>query len=261
MKKCVFLFVLVFVLSAWLVPVNAAEDWSFRAGVQFWAPNWSFEKDIYSYEGDTSGAYGPTLFLGYKDFGLGLNYYTASFDVTKTWWHTEQGKEPEWKTLKSGNRRRTDSDLYFTYRFLKYFQAILGYKYLEFNKGEELTRSDEETVKFNVKTTVDGLALGLAAGYPFGATNIFAYGSFFYMPKLTGDETWEGMDYSYGADADGFNLEGGVGYMLNVLDIFRMNFKGGYRMQVFSYDFDPVDVHSVKSEDYDGVRLEILAIW
>ena len=131
--------------------VQAARDWDFRVGLQYWKPDWSFNKSIYSYEGDTKGAYGPDLFVGYKDFGLGFNYYTASFDVTKTYEDSEGNQVTEESTDKS----RTDFDLYATYRFLKYFQAILGYKSLKFEKEEQA---------FDLETKVDGGALGVAGG-------------------------------------------------------------------------------------------------
>ncbi len=248
MKKYIFIVVTIAIIAGSLAPVKAVSDWSYRIGVQYWKPDWTFDKSLYSYDGSTDGAYGPVLFLGYRDFGLGLNYYAATFDVEKSW---EQDGEKH--VERSSGRDRTDFDLYLTYRFLKYFQAIVGYKYLDFEKEEQ---------GFIVQTTVTGPAVGLAGGYPLGSTNIFVYGSFFYMPKLTGDEEWKGSELAaYDTDADGYNLEAGVGYSLTMLDIFIMNFKGGYRLQNFNYEFGNDSIYPVDNENYDGFRLEVLTIW
>jgi len=230
-------------LLAALGTTASAENWSFRAGLQYWMPDWKYDKSVYDYDGDTDGVYGPVLFVGYKNFGLGINYYTGTFDVKV------EGETQE--------KDRTDYDIYMTYRFLKYFNAILGYKVLDFEKGE--------SIEYNLETKVDGFALGIAAGYPIGTTNIFVYGNGFYLPALTGDEEWVpqfqgGEHIKYDVDADGFNIEAGAGYLFNFSETVSLSVKAGYRVQRFDYEFDNEFVLPA-DEAYDGFRIEILGMW
>ena len=226
------------------IPLAQASDWTFSLGAQYWRPDWKYEKEGgFSDEFSESGnVYGPTAFVGFRKFGFGINYFDGSFD--------------ENVSGKSESRDRKDLDVFVSYNFWTYLSAFVAYKSLDFEKtaveGSELT----------LKTKVDGLALGLSSTFPFGTSNYFGYASAFYMPKLNGDEEWQGgtAGTKYDADAEGYNAEFGIGYNFFVTDSMIFRLRGGYRLQHFSYSFDDDLVRDVK-EDYNGFRANIAFIW
>jgi len=229
----------------------SARDWEFRAGAQAWAADWSYQKAPYlgfefEEQSDTAIVFGPSIQVFYGEFGLGFNFYSGSFDVGTG----------EYETSKD----RRDLDLYFSYHFLSYFNAFIGYKLIDFDLPEP-----DGNMLYNLNTTVDGLAIGLAAGIPFGESNFFGYGNLFFMPKLSGEESWEPSEpgftrFVYDVDAEGYNAELGIGYLWDVAENVNLSIKGGYRLQSFKYEFD-VDIITDADDDYNGFRLEIFAIW
>ena len=79
------------------------------------------------------------------------------------------------------------------------------------------------------------------------------------MPKLSGDEKWEprtedGDSLKYNVDADGYNIELGLGYSFRLCEAANLSVKAGYRVQRFTYEFDSEYVRDAE-EDFDGVRL------
>jgi hypothetical protein len=220
-----------------------ASDWNYNLGIQYWKPDWSYEKDIYEYSGSTDGLLGPIAFLGFRQYGLGIQYYSGDFKVDVAG--------------VSSKKNRKDLDIYFNYRFLKYCNFMLGYKNLNFQKGE--------TENYNLKTTVDGFGFGLNVGYLFNPYRIYVFGAGFYLPKLTGEEKWaprssEYQSESYDVDAKGYNLEFGAGYLLPIYDHSSLNFKASYRMQNFKYEYNSIYIYDA-DEKFDGIRLEISFIF
>ncbi|MBN1552996.1 hypothetical protein JW979_16090 [bacterium] len=223
--------------------ISNAKDWDFRFGLQYWRPDWSYEKDIYEYQADTSNVYGPAGYIGYKNWGFGVNYFTGNFDVDVD--------------FDVSSKKREDLDIYVTYRFLSYFNAILGYKLLDFEKVESFD--------YDLTTSVDGIAIGIAMGYPLAKTRAFVYGNAFFMPSLSGEESWKpaysGLpSLTYDVDAKGYNAELGLGYLWAMMEDFSLSFKGGYRLQRFKYEYGS-DFVLDADEKYDGLKFEVSAIW
>lgn len=208
------------------ITVSAA-DWRFggNIGAAWWHPEW--EHDLTGFDSETLGIYGPSLFLRTGPIGLGVQYYTGSFDIK---FHNDTH---EYRT------DRTDLDLMLSYRFLSFFHVSALYKKIEFDWHQT----------FHVETSIDGFGLGAGASRMLFQDQLLLYGYGFYMPKLDYSQRIASSG-SVASDADGYWIEAGAGWYLRVIHTM---IKAGFRRQVISVEGSSMDWN----ETTQGPRVEL----
>jgi hypothetical protein len=221
-------------------------DWNFSIGAQYWKPDWSFKvkETGYNPSATTNAFFGPTASLGYKNFRLGVQYFSGDFD-----------SDDDVMELK-----RKDLDVFLYYSFLKYFTLMVGYKDFEYNY--DYVSGYYAGTKY--KTTVHGPGAGLSIGTFFGDSGVYIRGSGYYMPSLKGDKNFDNgtaSDSDAGsADGDGYTLEAGIGYLWSISDSMRLNLGAGYKIQKMSFDFGTSDAgfqwYDI-DDDFKGFKAEI----
>lgn len=222
MKKSILVVILAIIPG--ISSVIAGDIWGGSLGVAYWIPEW----DRSGATSSTSGIYGPSVSLRYRNFSTSVQYFTGKFDLE---FDGVQG---------SYSADRTDLDLAFSYRFLDYFSVTAGYKNIEY---------DWNIGSYSLDASIEGFAIGLGAAYTTG-NGILFYGSGSYLPSLDYQWNYGGIKDTY--DADGVTLEGGIGYLIKPAHLLV---KAGYRYQNFSLsDAEPgTDL----DETTDGFRFEL----
>jgi hypothetical protein len=199
-------------------------SWGGHLGGAYWHPDWSANHN--EFDSASSGLWGPSLFLYYKNFGAGFQYYSGNFKLTF----------PEMdESIKAG---RTDMDIILSYRVSHYLQLSALYKNVSYDWDQT----------FSVKSRMSGFGFGAGMNHIL-PRRILLYGYGFYLP---------GLDYSqeisWGSDLDGtasgYWLEAGFGYVASTP---RIIFKVGYRHQRLSIDVSSRDW----TETTSGLRADI----
>jgi predicted porin len=200
----------------------AEEEWGGSLGIAYWKPDW----DRSASDATTSGIWGPTGSIRYKNFSLTAQYFTGKFDIE---FH---GLDDTYAA------NRTDLDIGISYRFLKYLSATVGYKSIAFDWD----------AGYRLDATIKGIALGLGASYTF-PSRFLIYGSGSYLPALKYKWNFGGLEETY--DGAGTTLDAGIGYVFQSMNIVM---KAGYRHQRFTLnDEDYKDL----DETNKGIRAEI----
>ncbi len=200
-----------------------AEDWGGNLGVAYWKPDW----ERASTDGETSGIWGPTASIRYKNLIVSAQYFTGEFDITVDGGSTEYTAD------------RTDLDIAVSYRFMRYFYATVGYKLIEFDWDAGYT----------IDAEISGVAVGLGTAYTY-PSGFLIYGSGAYMPDLEYKWNFGSLETSF--DTTGITLEAGVGYLLRSANLTG---RLGYRYQDFSVDED--EGFGNLDDESKGVRAEI----
>ena len=213
-----------FLFSLLTLSSLASDQWGGNLGFSYWHPDWTSEQTDFC--SSTDGLYGPALFFHVKNWGLGIQYFTGSFDLD-----FQQSSQ----TLAAN---RTDMDIILSYRLAKYFQLSALYKNIEFDWKQT----------YKVKSTLSGFGFGGGFNNVF-SKNFLCYGFGFAMPKLDYSQTiFSGSNLS--GNADGCWVEGGLGYILSDL---RLIVKLGYRYQRLSFEADTHDW----IEKTEGLRVDL----
>ncbi|MBN1295962.1 hypothetical protein JXA80_04220 [bacterium] len=217
---------------AWLVSVPALgqepDIWGGSLGVTYWYPDWS--NDQADFDSSTSGLYGPSAFLHYGDFGIGIQYFTGSFDLSFPGASSDISAD------------RTDFDLMLSYRIARHFHLSVLYKSIAFDWDQT----------YHVESEITGFGFGGGIN-TMVSTHVLLYAYGFYMPSLDYEEDIE-QSGSYSGDADGFWLEAGLGYVVSDLPLLV---KAGYRFQTI----DVTSGSAEWSEETDGARIDISYIF
>lgn len=223
-KKLITICFLFLLLTLSTIECTADEQWGGNLGLSYWHPDWTNEQNDFC--SSTPGLFGPTLFVHVKNLGLSFQYFTGGFDLDF---------QNSSQTLSAN---RTDMDIILSYRLAKYFQLSSLYKNIQFDWKQT----------YKVESKLSGFGFGGGFNSVF-SEKYLCYGFGFVMPKLDYSQTiFLGHDLS--GDADGYWLEGGLGY---ILSDWRLIMKLGYRYQYLSIEADSRDW----TEKTEGLRVDI----
>ncbi|MBN1879294.1 hypothetical protein JW823_04210 [bacterium] len=218
------IFIMIFSLTAPGKAISNEFNWGGSLGLSTWFPDWSNEDT--NFESSSSGLYGPSLFIHYRNFGLGLQYFTGQFDLLFPGTSDEITAD------------RSDFDVILSYRIARLFQASVLYKSIQYDWQQT----------FDVESTLNGFGFGGGINHVF-PVGILLYGYGFYMPGLDYEQRiTHGARYS--GDASGYWFEAGSGHVFSNPGIL---FKLGYRYQI-------IDIESQSSswqETTKGFRFDV----
>jgi len=226
MSKHISLF-LVFTCGFVLISSTLAADsdsWGGSIGATYWKPDWTNEKS--DLKSDTNGLFGPVAFLHYGKIGFGIQYFSGKFDL-------------EFPGVTNDiSADRTDLDLTISYRIADIFQLSLLYKKIDFDWSQT----------YKVNSTISGFGIGAGVNKVF-PNNFLVYCFGYYMPGMNFDQDIE-LSSSYTGDADGYWLEGGVGYLI----------PAAHLLTKIAYRFQTIDIESNSqswTEETDGIRVDL----
>lgn len=225
MKKLIWIMPLLLVLPAPAVHGDeAGSGWGGSLGVTSWFPDWSSGQSHFN--ADSTGLFGPLLFLHYRNAGIGFQYFTGDFDLLFP------------GSISEITADRTDFDVMLSYRIARIFQVSALYKSIRYDWHQT----------FDVESTITGFGVGGGINKVF-PNRILAYGFGFLMPSLDYHQNVT-HGATYNGDADGFWIEGGIGYIVPYPQLMA---KIGYRYQ-------RIDIESGSSdwdETTDGFRFDV----
>ncbi len=217
---------LVAVICGIRVPGAVSAEWGFggNVGLAGWFAQWDHE--LTDFDATSAGLYGPSLFIRTGPIGLGLQYYTGSFDVRFA------SDDREYRT------DRTDIDVILSWRFLSMFHVSGLYKRIDFDWHQV----------FHVETSIEGFGLGGGVSRMVLDDRLLLYGYAFYMPVLDYNQSISSSG-SVSSDAHGYWVEGGAGWYFPAVHLIL---KGGYRIQRITVDGSANDW----AETTQGPRIE-----